>query len=243
MRRATLPAEYTVVRDQLVIHSDFPLPSHHRLLEELCVRRSDMAQLLGLPTSDEPIHVYLFDTSDRFQSFVRLHHPEFPQRRAFFLETDIRLQVYAQWGDHVAEDLRHEVSHGYLHAVVPRLPLWLDEGLAEFFEVPRGQRGLNRSQWNNLMARIQQGQWAADLARLEAVDPSNDLTGDEYAESWGWVHFLLESHPVHREILCQYLRDLRYNEVVEPLSVRVARAIPHAEQELVGYLRSLAGAG
>ena len=53
-------------------------------------------------------------------------------RRAFFVETDTQLSVYAQWGDRVAEDLRHEVTHGYLHAVVPNVPLWIDEGLAEF---------------------------------------------------------------------------------------------------------------
>jgi hypothetical protein len=71
-----------------------------------------------------------------------VHHPNLPRRRAFFVETDTRLSVYAYWGDRVAEDLRHEVVHGYLHAVVPHLPLWLDEGLAEYFEVPRGLSGL-----------------------------------------------------------------------------------------------------
>lgn len=239
-RRTPLPAEFTIVRDQLVIHSDFPLPSHHRLLEELCARRSDVLGRLTLAVSDEPIHVYLFETADRFESFVRIQHPEFPHRRAFFLETDTRLQVYAQWGDHVAEDLRHEVTHGYLHAAVPRVPLWLDEGLAEFFEVPRGQRGLNESELNNLKARIRAGRWAPNLRRLESLDPSSDLSGDDYAESWGWVHFLLESQPESRELLCHYLHDLRSSELPEPLSARVARTIPQAEEQLVEYIRQLA---
>ena len=79
------------------------------------------------------------------RSFFRDRYPDFPKRRAFFVETDTQLAVYAQWGDRVAEDLRHEVAHGYLHAIVPSIPLWLDEGLAEYFEVPRGQNGLNRT--------------------------------------------------------------------------------------------------
>ncbi|GIT30210.1 MAG: hypothetical protein Ct9H300mP1_22560 [Planctomycetaceae bacterium] len=33
------------------------------------------------------------------------------------------------------EDLRHEFTHGVLHSSLKRVPLWLDEGLAEYFEV------------------------------------------------------------------------------------------------------------
>jgi hypothetical protein len=241
--RSSLPAAYTLVQEPLVIHSDFPLPVHHRLVQELGARRSDVLQRLALPSSDEPIHIYLFETADRFEAFVKLHHPQFPERRAFFLETDTRLQVYAQWGDRVAEDLRHEVTHGYLHAVVPRLPLWLDEGLAEFFEVPRGQRGLNRAHLDNLAARLKDGQWTPNLARLESLPPSTDMSLEDYAESWAWTYCLLESHPAHRELLCQYLRDLRQEEIVEPLSSRLARILPQPEQQLVGYVGQLVQIG
>ncbi|NLX98885.1 MAG: hypothetical protein GXY83_22270 [Rhodopirellula sp.] len=241
-QRLTLPAEHTLVRDQLVVHSDFELASHHRLLEEMTARRSDIVLRLGLPLSDEPIHVYLFENADRFGTFVRLHHPELPLRRAFFLETDTRLQVYAQWGDRVAEDLRHEVTHGYLHSVVPSLPLWLDEGLAEYFEVPRGHRGLNRTQLENVLARAERGVWLPDLARLDALPPTRDLSRDDYAESWAWVHFLFESPLVSRELLRGYLGDLRQHGSTEPLSARVARALPGCNQAVVGHVWQLAAA-
>ena len=70
--RLTLPAGQTVVRDQLVIHSDFRLAASHRLLEELAARRIDLKNRLGVPVSDEPIHVYLFEDANRFEAFVRL---------------------------------------------------------------------------------------------------------------------------------------------------------------------------
>lgn len=237
--RLTLPADHTLVREQLVIHSDFTVPAHHRLLEELVARRDDIVERLGLPLSDEPIHVYLFESADEFGAFMRLHHPKFPLRRAFFLETDTRLQVYAQWGDRVAEDLRHEVTHGYLHSVVPNLPLWLDEGLAEYFEVPRGHQGLNRAQWENLRARLEQGRWQPDLPRLESLVPSDDLSRDDYAESWAWAHFFVESPLAPTELLRGYLRDLRRHGTAEPLSIRVGRVLPLADQHLVGYIRNL----
>src|SRR6185295_16292773 len=102
--------------------------------------------------SDEPIHVYLFESGPVFTEFMHAHYPSFPQRRAFFVETDTRLTVYAQWGDRVAEDLRHEVSHGYLQSIIRNLPLWLDEGLAEYFEVPRGTQGFNRPHVDELLS-------------------------------------------------------------------------------------------
>ena len=64
------------------------------------------------------------------------------------METDTRLTVYAYWGDRVAEDLRHEVTHGYLHTMVPHVPLWLDEGLAQLADTsgrPVTSRGHRQS--------------------------------------------------------------------------------------------------
>ncbi len=191
--RLVLPDQNTVVREQLTIHSDFVLPPHHRLLDELVAQRTDLNRRLGLPNSDEPIHVYLFENVDRFKGFMKIYHPDFPDRRAFFLETDTKLSVYAQWGDRVAEDLRHEITHGYLHSTVPNIPLWLDEGLAKFYEVPRNERGLNRPYVNLLGQRLTREHWRPDLKRLEQLDPAKDMSLNDYAESWAWVYFLLET--------------------------------------------------
>jgi hypothetical protein len=230
-----------LVRGQLVFHSDFALPANHRLLEELTARRSDLEEKLGLPRSDEPIHVYLFDSPQEFKEFVRQKHPDFPPRRAFFLETDTRLLVYAQWGDRVAEDLRHEVTHGYLHSVISDVPLWLDEGLAEYGEAPRTQRGVNREHLKYLGQQIRQGLWQPDLARLERLATSGDLTQAQYAESWAWVHFLLESRPERAVALRDYLAALRQKGAAEPLSARLARIDPNPEEALAAHVAELSG--
>ena len=112
--RITLPSQFTTTRDPLVVHSDFPFPENHPLLGELAARRADLQELLDLSIPEKPIHVYLFEHGDRFREYLRLYHPELPNRRAFFLPTDARLSVFAQWGDRAAEDLRHEVTHAYL---------------------------------------------------------------------------------------------------------------------------------
>lgn len=234
-----VPTRHTLLIDQLVIHSDMKLPEDHRLLKELQLQRDDVSQLLALPQSQELIDIYLFDSQEQFASFLRVQYPQFPARRAFFVETDTRLTVYAQWGDRVAEDLRHEVAHGYLHAVVPRIPLWIDEGLAEYFEVPRGTGGLNAPHIELLAAQLDQGGWRPNLARLEALAETEEMDQLDYAEAWAWAHYLLERDPTLRGVLQQYLLDLRQHGMASPLSERLRLLVPQPEQALVHHLYQL----
>ena len=228
-----------VALDQLLIYSNFEMPSHHRLLDELNAQRTDVSSRLALPVSDEPIHIFLFQTEERFQDFISRHYPQFPSRRAFFVETDTRLTVFAHWGDRVAEDLRHEVSHGYLHSMVPNLPLWLDEGLAEYFEVPRGHKGLNWPHVEKLVSLHEHGQWRPDLPRLEALESPADMTQAHYAEAWAWVHLLLETDTGRREMMHSHLDTLRRTGTVEPLSLWLRTTTIEPQNTLVDYLRSL----
>lgn len=239
--RLTAPRKHTVTRGQLVVHSDFELPNNHRLLDDLIARSADLSRELSLPSSDEPIHVYLFEDAQQYNSFIRLRRPNAPSTRAFFQETDTRLQVYAYWGDRVAEDLRHEVMHGYIHSVVPNTPLWLDEGLAEYFEVPRGTDGLNRAHVVWLAQHLREGDWRPDLARLERLAPADGMTRADYAEAWAWVHFLLQAKDrTRRELLGIHLRRLRQHGSSEPISLALARIDQRASDKLIMHIQRLA---
>jgi hypothetical protein len=240
-KKHALPIKHTLVLDPLIVYSDFPLPPHHRLLDELVAERGELLGNLNLPASQEPVHVYLFDTESRFHGFLERYYPEFPQRRAFFLEGDTRLSVYAYWGERVAEDLRHEVAHGYLHAAVPGLGLWLDEGLAEYAEVPRGRGGLNWPHVHLLVERLANFGWRPSLERLERLNSATDMTQLDYAEAWAWVHWLMETGSVRREILQSYLAELRKETAVPPFSVRLRERLPDAERALLAHLQALAG--
>lgn len=230
-----LPSKNNTNRGQLIIHSDFDLPDRHRLLEELNLVRQDVHRKLAVTPSDEPVHVYLFETQERFQDYLHDHYPELPARRAFFLETDTQLLVYAHWGDQVAEDLRHEVTHGYLHAVVHNLPLWLDEGLAEYFEVPRGGRGHHHEHVKLLTRLYERDEWRPDLRQLEQLQTLDQMTLLDYAESWLWVHYLMESAPERMDWLRGHIHQLQHRGVARPLSDRLATS----EQTLIAHLKSL----
>ena len=243
----TAPNKHILTRGQLVIHGDFPLEEHERLWDDLIACRGDLNRDLALPESDEPIHVYLFADADKYKAFMRLRHPGFTQSRAGFNETDTRLEVYVQWGDRVGEDLRHEVMHGCIHGVVPNTPLWLDEGLAEYYEVPRGASGVNREHVRWLAARLKRGEWKPDLARLERLGSVNSMTRADgmtradYAEAWAWVHFLLQSGGRDRHDLPgEYLRRLRQHGSAEPLCVAISRIDERASDELIMHIQRLA---
>jgi hypothetical protein len=132
--------------------------------------------------------------------------------------------------------LRHEVAHGYLHAVAPGLPLWLDEGLAEYFEVPRGNGGLNRPHLDLLADMTEHEGWRPDLARLEQLKNAAAMDQLDYAESWAWVYFLLNSDTPTRELLTNYLADLRAHGNAEPLSTRLAEYRSKPDEQLAHYL-------
>jgi hypothetical protein len=234
-----LPHADQVELDQLIVHTNFKLPQHHRLLEQLTALRGDIAEQLQVKPSDEPIHVYLFDDDAHYRTFMENEHPQLPYRRAFFVKNDTTLNVYAFWGEKVGEDLRHEVTHGYLHSVMSNLPLWLDEGLAEYYEVPRGRHGYNWAHIELLITQLNDGKWQPDLERLERIVYPHELTQIDYAESWLWTHFMLESQPYRQEYLRGFIHDVNEKRECNPLSKTVAQFDANANQELIAYLRQL----
>jgi len=226
-------------REQIVLHGDFPLAQHERLVSELCAQRDRLATKLDLPTTDVPIHVYLFDDETKYYDFLALRFPGFPPRRAIFVESnadfDVGLAVYAYQGDHLAEDLRHEVTHGYLHAALPHLPLWLDEGLAEYFEVGSTHQGLNIAHLNHLNSLTD---FLPDLSRLEQLTAAADMTQQDYAESWAWVHFLLESDVDKTDLLTDYFADLQQGATTT-LSTQLQKRLAGPELALLEHLQTL----
>jgi hypothetical protein len=241
----SLPGRVELAVGQLVIHADFPVAGQHRLVRELDALRVEVSQRLGLPISDEPVHLYLFEDTAAYDSFTARRFPGFPARRAFFVETDTTLAVFAAWQDRVAEDLRHETTHGYVHAVAPAVPLWLDEGLAEFFEVPRHEAGVHRAHVAHLAGRLLEGTWRPDMGRLEALASAGELSQDHYAEAWCWVHWLLCTTPERRALLQEFLADVRRDGSTAPLSARLRHAPgspPDLSAALRDHLESLASA-
>ncbi len=239
---STLPAKRELVREPLVFHADFNLPRDHLLLDDLVARKLDLADELELEISDQPIHVFLFANETDFRDYMAKHHPSLPDRRAFFIKTETSSSVYAYWSARVAEDLRHEITHAYLHGSVPQIPLWLDEGIAEYFETPRNLNSIHSPHIQLLAESFKSGQWQPNLARLEHIDSMAMLGQLDYAESWLWVHFLLNSDAQTNRLICDALDETNTTGATPKLSDQLNAYLPNWEQALIRHLKSLADA-
>ncbi len=233
------PATYEAQYGSLDLHSDFPLASQADLFTELAARREELYRDLALAGSNEPVEIYLFANAETMNGYRQRWCRGLSTRRAFFVQTAERLAVYAQWGDRLSEDLRHETTHAFLHAVMSDLPLWLDEGLAVYYETPRASQGLNPQHLRWLSGAMAGGVWHPDLARLEQFPPATDMRQGDYAEAWAWVHFLLHSRPEFADLLRHYLADVGRGGRAEPLSARLRRTSDNPDAMLLEHLRSL----
>lgn len=235
-RLQKLPVDGLDAQHQLRFDCDFKLPPCDGLVNELQEEREVIYTTLALPPSDEPIYVHLFRNEEAYQEHLKERFPMVPNRRAFFVEVDNSLHVYAHSSDRWAEDLRHEVAHGYLHASVPAIPLWIDEGLAEYFEVPSSQQGLNYPHLMLLADLIEHNGWKPDLKKLESLSSAGEMQQEHYAEAWAWVYFLQNTTPERKELLTTYLVELREKGRTSPLSGRLFRPQQDLEREFMDFV-------
>ena len=231
------PARYSVQSGQTIFRSNLKLSEKHDLVQEMVGLREQVREELALPVPKREVTVYLFASEEKYQQFLSVEYPHLPNRRAYFVGSSKGLSVYTYWGDRIREDLRHEYTHGLLHASLKSVPLWLDEGLAEYFEVPgESTGGINHEYVQNLALALAQG-WQLDLASLEAVDEFSKLDYGDYQQSWAWVHYMLHGNATTRQILLTYLKDLRTDEKPYPLSKRLEEAIPDVQKQAANYLQ------
>jgi hypothetical protein len=145
--------------------------------------------------------------------------------------------VFAYWSRELEVDLRHECTHALLHAVLPMVPLWLDEGIAEYFEVAPDQRAFD----NPHLAGVR---WLATLGmgmRLENLEKKTDLQqmgGSEYRDAWAWVHFMLHGPYLAHDELVRYLADIRNRTPPGLLSDRLRRRMPDLERRFFAHFKS-----
>ena len=186
------PFPHVSEHPHVVLHSDAPIGDAENIADELANLRDQIGQKLAVIIPERPVHVYLFDSEPRYREFADRHFPEFGNRRSIFVHSTAEMTVYAHRGPHLTRDLRHEATHAYLHASRSNIPLWLDEGLAEYFEEPAGD-GLNREHVQLLRDHLAAGDWHPDPARLETLTDPAALTLLDYAESWAWVYLAMKS--------------------------------------------------
>jgi hypothetical protein len=220
-----------------VCRADFSLTGWEGLFDDLARLQNDLVRCLGVPAADGPIELYLFRDEESYRRFLGQHFPDVPYRRALYILREGNAMVLAYCSRELPVDLRHECTHALLHATLPLVPLWLDEGLAEYFEVAPSQRAFGSPHLSGV-------RWSARLgifSRLDSLEKKADLEemeGREYRNAWAWAHFMIHGPSEARDELVRFLADIRAQTPPGLLSRRLEQRLPHLESRFAAHFRS-----
>jgi len=219
------------------VWSEFPLEESEDLLAELTQLQVALQRDLGLPRPRQWLGIYLFRSQHSYAGYLKQNLPNVPYRRALYVQSQGQGRVYAYRSRELPTDLRHECTHALLHAVLPVVPLWLDEGLAEYYEVPAEKRSfdnphLGMLRWNIMFHTV------PPLKSLEKKGDFSEMNGSDYRYAWAWVHFMLHGPPEAKEELVAFLHDIWAAVPPGFLSQRLRHRLPGTEQRLVKHFKN-----
>ncbi|MCB1627362.1 MAG: DUF1570 domain-containing protein [Xanthomonadales bacterium] len=133
-----------------------------------------------------------------------------------YMHQDQRIIIWRQPVDQETfQTLRHETTHALLHEFVGAPPLWLNEGLAEYFEglqtAGSGGRVDANAWYAELLSLAGEGRpgLAMDVLGADAKPFRNARTAElYYAQSWALVDHLMSSEG-GQQLLASLLQALR----------------------------------
>jgi hypothetical protein len=214
------------------------LAAHERFFAELPELQRELTRTLGVAPAKTPIYVYLFADEDQYRAYKDQHFPRVPFRPALYILEGGSPGVYTYRKPDLEIDVRHECTHALLHSALPVAPLWLDEGLAKYFEVPANRRAFDHPYFDDLKWK-----WSLRLGMvrsIESLEEKNDLTemdAADYRFAWAWVHFMLHGPEDAHRALVNYLTCYQQYEPPGKLSARLAEAVNHPTDQMIRHFK------
>ena len=215
-------------------------------LEQL---RSALSQLnpdLEL-TSPVPTWIYVFKDTSSFAPYRLLYQGRPQSGEGYFISHPYgnHAAINADPRGNATSLIYHEYMHDVLANNYPDIPLWFNEGLAEYystFEVAGGEAKVGLPILLHVL-------WLHDnamipLAKLLEMDNSSrdynegNRRGVFYAESWALVHYLLAGSPERRRQAAQFLRDVTHGVHGAEAFQRAFGDLGTLERDLRGSVRS-----
>ncbi len=220
-----------------LIHADFSLEEYAGMVRELGALQDDLARYLQTGPAREYVHLYLFRKKSTYNNYLKQYFPTAPSRRALFIKGRGPGMVFAYKNKELDVDLRHEATHALLHSSLPMVPLWLDEGLAEYFEAPPQSRAHDNPHLKSIRWSLRFNS-PPSIDTLESFRDLSEMGRTEYRNAWAWVHFMLHGPSAGREELLRYLADIEAHAVPGSLSRRLRQRIPRLEKQFTAHFAS-----
>ncbi len=219
-------------RGPFIVRADFDLTPLEGELRELDSLLDEMTRTLRLPKLRENVVVRIFRDEATWRDYWNREFGPIPFRRALYDRKNYLFdrdgangRVYLCVNPLFANDLRHECAHAVLGAALGRsVPIWLDEGIAEYFEAPKESRLTNETWRPRTVERLRRGEFSS-LEALEKLSDMNETTAPKYCDSWAWVCWFLNGPEATRDVLPQYLNDLAARKLFAAKPSKRLRAI------------------
>ena len=231
------------------VYSNAPERRTTDLVRDLAIFRGALLELLGPEAGRSPLPtwVFLFRNRSSFEPY-ELHPERTTGRTAGWFATTRQANVIAfdASADRGPQVVLHEYVHFLIESSTPGVPLWLNEGLAEFYSTlevtPRGAEiGRPLEQY----VRLLRARSLLPLGELFAVDETSPLYGEDersslfYAQSWALTHWLLAGDESRQPQVSRFLARLRDGgDGSRALIEELGLTAEGLEDELRAYLAS-----
>ncbi len=221
------------------IQATFSLAKYEKLFNELPDLQREITRTLGVRPTAAPVNVYLFSNEDQYRAYVTRKFPKVPYRTALFVVEGKQPSVYTFEKADMDIDLRHECTHALLHGSMPEVPLWLDEGLAKYFEVPASQRAFDHPYFDDMKWK-----WSLRLGMVRPIESLeerknlSELDTADYRNAWAWVHFMMHGPEAAHAVLVNNIAY--YQASATPpskFSVQLAEAVPNPTEKMIQHFK------
>ena len=193
---------------QFQIHSTVSSDSIEPFLLKLSSLALELRESLDVEIVDQPIHIVVLDSRETLDDYVKRLLPLAPSRRALYIRHRGPGLVLTYMNPAWITDARHECTHALLDASGLRVPQWLDEGLAEYFETVSGNPMDHTTHLAAVRSQLRYGQ-VADLVHLEGTDSNSILTAKDYRDAWSVTAFALNASAETKIVFQRFLKDLQ----------------------------------
>ncbi len=202
-----------------------------------------LSEVYGSPATVGAVNVLIFPNRQQYFSHLEKTLPKAPRRNSLFIVRSGQPTILAVQGETLRQDLMHEAVHSLNHLTFRNtsMPLWMDEGLAEWAEdAVEQQLRVHGKALRQLLGgqRILLPE-PISLAALEKIKSTTRADAVDYAASWAWCRFLLSGEYGCRGVWNRYLQDILGGQQAGRLNHRLALTVPDYEQRFLRFLTSI----
>lgn len=230
------PIRFT--QDQFSVYSTVSLLTLEPHLAALRTLPNELRETLQIEVADSPVHIVVLSDRESLDQYAKKILPNAPSRQALYIRHRGPGLVLTYFHKNWIRDVRHECTHALMDASGMSLPIWQDEGLAEYFETVGGKPLRHPSHLKSVQQQIRFGQ-IVDLQTIETTEIQEGLDGKGYRDSWSVVAFLLHSSVETRAAYHLYLKEHQTKQAAGLLSHRVRDAQIEWRSQFAAFYRNI----